>query len=167
MNKLISPAIKIFPTAALLLTLIIAPFAAADMTGKVVKIQDGDTITILDKHNVQHRIRLAQIDAPESNQPWGAKSKGYLTGRLAGKTVVVVSSGIDRYKRVLGTVFLSGVNINEEQVKTGNAWVYTQYATDKSLFEIEKQARNNKAGLWKLPENERIAPWIWRRTKKH
>lgn len=167
MNKLMSPAIKLLPFAALMMALLVAPFATADLTGKVVKIQDGDTITILDKNNVQHRIRFTQIDAPESNQPWGAKSKGYLTSRLAGENVVVVSAGKDDYKRVLGTVYLSGVNINEEQVKTGNAWVYTRYATDKSLFEMEKQARMNKIGLWQLPENERIAPWIWRKSKNN
>ncbi len=151
----------------LMLVLFLAPFALADITGKVVKIQDGDTITILDKNNVQHRIRFTQIDAPESNQPWGAKSKGYLTSRLAGKSVLVVSAGRDQYKRILGTVYLSGVNINKEQIETGNAWVYTKYATDKSLFAIEKQARLSKVGLWQLKESERIAPWVWRKTKKN
>ncbi len=167
MNKLISPALKLLPFAALMLALLVAPFATADLTGKVVKIQDGDTITVLDKDNVQHSIRFAQIDAPESNQPWGAKSKGYLASRLAGQYVVVVRAGKDHYKRVLGTVFLSGININEEQIRTGNAWVYTKYATDKNLFGIEKQARMNKVGLWRLPENERVEPWIWRKSKNH
>lgn len=164
MTKLLKSQQNYISIMFLMLCMLVSPFASADLTGKVVKIQDGDTITILDNQNVQHRIRFAQIDAPESNQPWGAKSKSYLTSRLAGKTVTVVSAGTDRYKRVLGTVYLSNVNINVEQVKTGNAWVYTQYATDKSLFEIEKQARLNKVGLWRLPESERIAPWIWRKN---
>lgn len=165
MTKLMKKQNKFLSIMTLLMCMLASQFASADLTGKVVKIQDGDTITILDNQNVQHRIRFAQIDAPESSQPWGAKSKNYLTGRLAGKTVTVVSSGTDRYQRVLGTVYLAGVNINVEQVKTGNAWVYTQYATDKSLFEIEKQARLSKVGLWRLPENERIAPWIWRKKQ--
>lgn len=160
MNNL--PAI----VAILVLSLLSPLSSAANLIGKVVKIQDGDTITILDKNNTQHPIRFAQIDAPERNQPWGSKSKDYLTGRVAGKTVTVVISGKDHYKRVLGTVFLSGININAEMVETGNAWAYTRYVTDKQLFVMEKQARLNKAGLWQLPEKETIAPWVWRKTRK-
>lgn len=139
---------------------------ATNLIGKVVKIQDGDTITILDQDKKQYRIRFAQIDAPESNQPWGSRSKSYLTSRVAGETVTVVISGKDHYKRVLGAVFLSGININAELVETGNAWAYTKYVTDKKLFVLEKQARLNKAGLWQLSEKETIAPWIWRKTHK-
>lgn len=139
---------------------------ATNLIGKVVKIQDGDTITIIDQSKKQYRIRFAQIDAPESKQPWGSRSKSYLTSRVAGETVTVVISGKDHYKRVLGTVFLSGININAELVETGNAWAYTKYVTDKKLFVLEKQARLNKAGLWQLSEKETIAPWIWRKTHK-
>jgi len=137
---------------------------ASELMGIVVKVADGDTITILDKNNKQHRIRFAQIDAPESNQPYGTKSKTYLMSRVAGKNVQVSVAGQDRYKRSIGTIFLDGSNINEEQVAQGNAWVYRKYATDKNLYKIENKAKKNQLGLWALPEHERVPPWVWRKT---
>ena len=46
--------------------------ALADtLQGKVVKVADGDTVTIMDDSGKKHRIRLAGIDAPENNQSYG------------------------------------------------------------------------------------------------
>ena len=43
--------------------------ATADtITGRVVGIADGDTVTVLDAQHVQHKIRLAGIDAPDRRQ---------------------------------------------------------------------------------------------------
>lgn len=139
--------------------------AAADLIGKVVKVADGDTITVLSADNQKHRIRLAQIDAPERRQPWGAKSKDYLTNLVAGKTVKVVVTDTDRYGRKIGTVFVNGIDVCKEQVSRGNAWVYSAYATDRYLSKLENLARINKRGLWGLHEKERIAPWEWRKQK--
>lgn len=50
-----------------------APIAepqAATLTGVVVALSDGDTLTILDDAHQQHRVRLAGIDAPERRQPF-------------------------------------------------------------------------------------------------
>ncbi len=47
--------------------------ASADtLTGKVVKITDGDTLYVLDANYQQHKIRLAGIDAPESKQAYAS-----------------------------------------------------------------------------------------------
>lgn len=139
--------------------------AADEIIGKVVRVSDGDTIVVLSSDKKQHRIRLAQIDAPESKQPWGAKSKQALIDRIAGKMARVAVSDTDRYGRSIGTVFVNGVNINTDQVAKGHAWVYRQYLTDKSLLQVEKQARESKRGLWALPEAQRVAPWEWRKRK--
>src|SRR5260221_8326308 len=48
---------------------------AAQLTGRVVGVADGDTLTLLTPDHRQVRIRLAEIDAPESRQPWGARAK--------------------------------------------------------------------------------------------
>ena len=45
------------------------------ITGRVVGVADGDTITVLDTDKVQHKIRLAGIDAPEKKQAFGNRSK--------------------------------------------------------------------------------------------
>lgn len=138
---------------------------AAEIVGKVVRVSDGDTIVILTDDKAQHRIRLAQIDAPESKQPWGAKSKQALIDKIAGKMARVAVTDTDRYGRSIGTVFVNGVNINTDQVARGNAWVYRQYLTDMSLLQVEKQARESKRGLWALPDAQRVAPWEWRKRK--
>ncbi len=139
-------------------------FAAA-ITGKVVGIADGDTVTIL-TDNKQTKIRLAEIDTPEKNQPSGKKAKKALSDFIFGKTVRIEVETIDRYGRTIGTIFSEGLNINKEMVKAGHAWVYIQYAKDKTLFALEKEARVNQLGLWSLPETQRIAPWQWRRGKR-
>jgi len=78
------------------------PFA-----GKVVKIADGDTITVLfDK--TQHRIRLAGIDAPENKQAFGTRSRQALADKVFGKEVKVVWKKRDKYKRILGDIYLDG-----------------------------------------------------------
>ena len=135
------------------------------VTGKVFSITDGDTVTIL-TDNKQTKIRLAEIDTPEKNQPYGQKAKKALSDFIFDKTVRIKVDTIDRYGRTVGTIFLEGLNINKEMVKAGHAWVYIQYARDKTLFDLEKNAKENQLGLWALPEGERITPWQWRRGKR-
>ena len=73
---------------------------------------------------------------------------------------------IDRYGRTVGKIFLDNQNINREMVKAGHAWVYVKYAKDKTLFALEKNAKENQLGLWALPEGERIPPWQWRKNRR-
>ena len=56
------------------------------ITGKVVSVADGDTITVLDADKTQHKIRLNGIDAPEKAQPFGQRSKQSLSDLVFGKT---------------------------------------------------------------------------------
>ena len=97
---------------------------AETLTGRVVRITDGDTIVVLDADKVQHKIRLQGIDAPERHQAFGMKSKAYLSDLVAGKSVVVDYSKYDRYGRVLGKVIVNGKDVNLEQVEAGMAWHY-------------------------------------------
>jgi endonuclease YncB( thermonuclease family) len=92
------------------------PLYAATLTGKVVKIADGDTITVLDASNTQHRIRLQGIDAPERKQSYGRASGKYLSEAVAGKHVVIDYSKRDRYKRIVSKVLLSDQDMNLRQV---------------------------------------------------
>lgn len=152
--------------AVLVLFIFCHAASAAELFGRVVKVADGDTLTLLTADKKQHKVRLNQIDAPESNQPWGKRSKDALIAMVANKNITVKVSGKDRYGRVLGTPFLNNIDICKEQIKRGNAWVYVQYAKDAQLKVIESHARKSRVGLWALPENERIEPWVWRRKKK-
>ena len=155
------------------LTIACSMQAHADFSGKVVSISDGDTITVLDGRNQQHRIRLNQIDAPESSQAFGQKSRQNIS-YIHNQNVDVVEDSRDRYGRVLGTVYLmqNGEaptlkfrnSVNYKQVNDGYAWVYRQYMKDPTLLIDENNARANKRGLWADPHPD--APWDYRKSKK-
>lgn len=56
---------------AIIVLVVLASAAQADtLTGRVVGIADGDTLTLLDAANGHHKIRLAGIDSPEMGQPF-------------------------------------------------------------------------------------------------
>ncbi len=99
--------------------------ASADtLTGKVVKITDGDTLYVLDANYEQHKIPLAGIDAPERKQAYGLASRKHLASMVAGKQVTVEYQKRDRYGRIVGKVLLDGIDVCLEQVKAGFAWHY-------------------------------------------
>ena len=153
----------------ILLYLVLLPFSATaqEYIGRVVGVSDGDTITILDDRKQQIKVRLAEIDTPESAQPYEARAKQELSGLVFGKTVIVKVQDTDRYGRKVGRVYKDDVDvINAEMIRRGAAWVYRKYARDQNLYNLEKQARQNKKGLWGLPEAERIPPWEWRHVRK-
>ena len=135
-----------------------------ELVGKVVKVSDGDTVTILSPDKTQYKIRLNDIDAPEKKQAFGNKSKDNLAKYIAGKTVTVQYQKKDKYKRILGTIDYNNTDINLQQVKDGYAWVYKKYSKNKKYYQAEKIAMKNKKGLW--IENNLIEPWNFRKHKK-
>jgi endonuclease YncB( thermonuclease family) len=136
---------------------------SSEITGKVVSIQDGDTITVL-VGKEQVKVRLDGIDAPESKQAFGTKAKQHLSELIGDNQVRVVVSGKDRYGRTLGTVFVSSKNLNEQMVKDGFAWHYKQYSKERQLAQLEDEARAAKRGLW--ADKDPVAPWEWRKQQR-
>jgi len=140
------------------------------ITGKVVAIADGDTLTVLDDQKRQHEIQLDGIDAPESNQNFGEKAKQSLSGLVRGKTVTVTGSKVDSSGRIVGKVTLDGKDINLEQIRRGYAWFYRQRADELSridarMYELaEADARDNGRGLWAEPGP--IPPWELRAAQR-
>ncbi|WP_082744805.1 thermonuclease family protein [Aliarcobacter cryaerophilus] len=134
-----------------------------ELIGKVVKVSDGDTVTILTSDKTQHKIRLNDIDAPEKKQAFGNKSKDNLAKYIAGKTVTVEYQKKDKYKRVLGTIYYNNTDINLQQVKDGYAWVYKKYSNNQTYYKAEKVARDKRVGLW-IDKNP-LEPWEFRRKK--
>ena len=109
------------------------PLAQAEtLTGRVLRIKDGDNIVVLDASKVQNKIRLQGIDAQERRQAYGTKSKEHLSDLIPGKSVVVDYSAYDRYQRVLGMVLLAGEDVNLEQAEAGMAWHYKRYEREQS-----------------------------------
>jgi endonuclease YncB( thermonuclease family) len=158
-----------FRTIGAAFLLLVLSFSVwADFTGKVVKISDGDTITVLDHYKVQHRVRLTGIDAPERKQAFGSRSRQSLGKLVFSKTVTVKTNKRDRYGRVLGKVLINGIDINKEQIRRGMAWhgyLRDQAVADRIAYaNIEKEARKKQRGLWADPNP--LPPWKWRRLKK-
>ncbi len=142
----------------------LVPFA-----GRVVGITDGDTLTVLDGENRQHRLRLAEIDAPERGQPFGAAAKARLANLCFGERVEVTVHGSDRYGREVATVRKQGgppdaETVNLEMVRAGYAWAYNAYARDPRIRMAEAEAKAAGRGLWGGPFP--VPPWEWRRAKK-
>lgn len=151
---------------ALVITATLVVTAQSPLTGRVVAVADGDTITVLDEAKRQHRIRLNGIDAPETGQPFANVSKQHLSDLVFGKDVVVVGSKLDRYGRLVGTVIVGSTNANLELLRAGLAWYYRAYASDvapenRPIYEAtEAEAMAAQRGLWRdsFPQ----APWDWR-----
>jgi endonuclease YncB( thermonuclease family) len=142
---------------------------AADLlSGRVVGVADGDTVTVLDRKHEQHKIRLSGIDAPEKAQPFGSRSKQSLADLAYGRAVSVEWRKRDRYRRIVGKMIEGGRDVNLEQSRRGMAWHYKRYqkeqdAPDRMRYrDAEIEAREARLGLWVDPKP--ILPWSWRRA---
>ncbi len=166
---------------SLISLILYSPALADTLQGKVVKIADGDTITIVDDLGEKHRIRLAGIDAPEKNQPYGDISTQGLNILVSGRIVTIEYEKRDRYKRIIGKVLVDPpgevfcmaldcvkkIDAGLEQIKTGLACHYNYYQMeqseeDRTLYsKAELGARTKHLGIWK--DEEPMAPWEWRK----
>ena len=165
--------IGLVATAARLVALlcIVVPFygaVAATITGQVVGVTDGDTMTVsVDGRRV--KVRLAGIDAPERKQPFGVRSRHYLEKLCFRKPVKIDDRGRDRYGRVVGRVNCAGRDASAEMIGAGMAWVYDGNADDRAmyrrdLYRLEDSARAARRGLW--TNRKPIPPWEWRKKRK-
>ena len=124
------------------------------LNGTVVGVSDGDTITVLDKSNNEHKVRLMGIDAPEKSQAFGNQAKETLANYIYKKEVSVEYKKLDKYKRIVGKVTLDIQDICLKMIVDGMAWHYTEYEkeqskTDRDLYsEAEASARSGMIGLW-------------------
>ena len=150
---------------------LLATAASADtVTGRVVGIADGDTLTLLDEANTQHKIRLAGIDSPEKKQPFGQHCKQSLSDLAYGRTVAVEANKRDRYGRMIGKVLVGGEDANLEQIRRGCGWHYKKYMNEQRLDDrlaynaAEDLARAARVGLW--ADRDPVAPWDWRKVMR-
>lgn len=157
--------LRFLNTFLLLLPLLSLTAPAYTLTGKAVRIIDGDTFDLLvDK--TTYRIRLAGIDAPEKGQDFGTASKQMLGALCAGEILTVVVTDTDRNKRRIAEVYNSKKQwINKELIANGMAWHFKQYSTNTVLAAAEQLARKNKTGLWSLKNP--VAPWTWRKKRRN
>lgn len=139
--------------------------SAHDMSGRVVKIADGDTLTIIDADRVKHKVRLFGIDTPERDQSYYRSATNALSVLVSDRIVGIDVKDTDSYGRTVGVVYIDGRSVNLQMVRSGHAWWYKRYAgRNQPLREAEEHARASKLGLWAAPNP--TAPWEWRRQHR-
>lgn len=150
----------------LILLLLLPNLLFAQISAKVIGVSDGDTITVLLDGNTQKKLRLAEVDCPESGQAFGKNAKQFTSGEVFGKDITFIQTDIDRYERIIAKVFYGEDRkyLSEEIIMAGWGWWYYFYSQDEVLGELEQQARHEKKGLWADPNP--IAPWEYRKLKK-
>lgn len=152
---------------------------AENLSGRVVYVQDGDTLTLLDPDKRQHRIRIAGIDAPEKAQPFGNRSRQNLASMAHGQEAIADCPKTDRYGRKVCKVWVQPsdcptcgktLDVGYAQISAGMAWWYRAYvkeqsAEDRGRYESEENdARLRKRGLW--VDDSPVPPWEWRRKAR-
>ena len=141
----------------LCLVMLAAGSASAE---QVLRVKDGDTITVQSGEE-EVDIRLADIDAPESDQPLGTEAHRYLRSLIEGREAELALVGGDAYRRIVARVYRDGVDVNAEMVRRGLAWVVRDYDPAPYLIELEDSAREAGRGVW--ADGEAVAPWDWRK----
>lgn len=150
---------KIFASIVILIWANLA--TAEEYNAKVIVVIDGDTLVVL-HNNAKVKIRLANIDAPEKDQPFGMDARQAMVGMAFKKMANIDSKAVDKYGRTVALVTVDGLNVNEEMVKRGMAWDYSYYKPGRGYMALQSEAQQAHRGLWS--QRNPIAPWIWRRS---
>ncbi|KQC08465.1 MAG: hypothetical protein APR62_04690 [Smithella sp. SDB] len=145
--------------------------AIRTVTGTVTKVSDGDTIHLTTPEQTKLRVRLYGIDAPETvkinnhtdeiskeGQPYGEESWRALESKIMGKQVKLDILDIDKYRRMVGMIWLDNRNINLEMIKEGYAEAFIEYLKEPyktEFIKAESEANAARKGIWALPEYER------------
>ena len=133
------------------------------VTGKVVGVSDGDTITLLIDGR-EEKVRLFGIDCPELHQAFGRRAKKFTSRMVFGKTVSLTRAEKDQYGRTLGVITVDGEFLDRALVRTGHAWHYRKYSSSSVLDSLENEARLHRRGLWADPDA--VEPWKFRKRKR-
>jgi endonuclease YncB( thermonuclease family) len=154
-----------------LLLVALTPAWADTMSGIVIVVIDGDTVLFkpdspykTDVHGTASRaflkIRLANIDAPEKDQPYGEVATRALSALVLDQRVEVTTVAVDAYGRTIAQIQLGDVQVNTELVRRGLAWA-SAYRSRSDLKEAQREAQLAPRGLWR--EAAPKPPWVWRR----
>ncbi|KFF12916.1 nuclease [Chryseobacterium soli] len=140
-------------------------FILSQTKGKVIKISDGDTITILLRGKEQKKLRLAEVDCPERGQAFGKNARQFTSDKVFGKTITFIETDTDRYGRTIAKVYYdNGKYLSEELIRAGMGWWYYSFSKNASLGELQDKAQYKKIGLWQ--DIHAVAPWEYRKMKR-
>ena len=137
---------------------------AAPLHGEVLRVVDGDTVSFRAQNGKKLRVRLADIDAPELDQPWGPAATTALEIWAEGKSGSIEIVDTDRYGRKVAYLYVDNENLNEKLIAEGLAWVYMDYLRDRSFISVQRNAKSRQEGLWSSADP--IQPSTWRSGKR-
>jgi endonuclease YncB( thermonuclease family) len=154
--------------ALCLLFALAGPTRAATLTGVVVVVIDGDTVLFKPDHyssgsRAFMKVRLADIDAPEHDQPHGEAATQALKALALNQRGEMDIVATDAYGRKVGRLTVGTQSVNTELVRRGFAWASTRYRRNAGLMEAQREARRARRGLWQ--DAAPTAPWVWRRAQ--
>ena len=147
--------------------------------GKVIRVSDGDTLTMLTPDMLSLVVRLTDIDAPETahgkgrpGQPFSEKASHHLRGLAIGKEARAICYDVDarvavdgsRRERLICRVLIDGVDLSHAMVRDGLAMANRQnkrYVRDPLVYRLEEESRLARRGLW--ADEAPTPPWTWRR----
>ncbi len=139
-------------------------FREKTLVGRVVRVDDGDTLWIKSENEENIRIRFQAIDAPEKGQDFGDHARQRLNSLVYGKTVRVEVDKTDQYGRIVGRIWLDSssglVDVEELMLREGLAWHYLKFNKEPKLANAQKEAQDKKTGLWS--RQNPVPPWRWR-----
>lgn len=135
---------------------------AEEFDAKVIAVMDGDTVLVL-RDGKKVKVRLLNIDAPESDQEFGKESRQSLVSKVLKKQVHIDSKAVDIYGRMVAEITVDGRSVNEEQVQSGMAWENSHYHSNKHYLSLNQSAQQAKRGLWSK-SGKPITPEQWRKT---
>jgi len=110
---------------------------ARDIQGRVVRIADGDAITVRTGQRRQVRAARRKSTHPSAGNP-----------------------------TVIARVFVGARDINAEMVRRGGDWVSRRYSANSEMARLEGEARAVRRGLRALADTQRVALWSWRAGQK-
>lgn len=155
-----------------MLYLLPAQSEAGEFHAKVISVLDGDTVLAIRycvaipcPGQTYLRIRLADIDAPESNQPYGREARTALAGMVMNRRVLISGHEIDKYGRLVAKLTLNDLDVNAQLLRNGWAWEYSYHHSNPDYAALELEARKAGRGLW--AQAEPVPPWQWRRDHPH
>ena len=134
---------------------------AEQFDAMVIAVMDGDTVLLL-RDGKKIKVRLANIDAPESDQEFGTESRQALVGRVLKKQVHVNSHAMDNYGRMIAELSVDGRSVNEDMVRSGMAWEYSHFHSNKHYLALQSDAQHAHRGLWALADKP-VPPEQWRK----
>jgi len=154
---------------ALVLLFAAAGTAYADtLQGVVIVVIDGDTVLFKPDHyhpssRAFLKVRLADIDAPEKDQPHGEAATQALKAIALKQRAALQIVATDIYGRKLGRLTVGSLAVNAELVRQGFAWASSRDSGD-AMRTLQGAAQRAGIGLWQ--DAAPTPPWVWRRSTK-